>query len=72
MGLLDFENRDLIQMAGGRLIPYTGWLGAYFVEKSYKENNMANIQDILKFLKSQTAAGRDDPRPRATSSSGHA
>lgn len=36
--LLDFEKRDRIQMAGGRLIPQTGWLAADFVELNYSKN----------------------------------
>jgi len=36
--LIDFDSRDKVQMAGGKLIPHTAWLGADFVEKNYKDN----------------------------------
>lgn len=35
--MLDFENRDIIQMAGGLLIPSTGWLMPFFQGKSYEK-----------------------------------
>lgn len=35
--LLDFENRDLIQMAGGRLIPHVGWLYPFFQWSKYEK-----------------------------------
>lgn len=35
--LLDFTNRDLIQIGGGLLIPYTGWLAPLYQWKKYKE-----------------------------------
>lgn len=34
--LLDFENRDLIQMAGGHLIPQAIWLMGFYERKKYK------------------------------------
>ncbi|OGM21127.1 hypothetical protein A2714_05685 [Candidatus Woesebacteria bacterium RIFCSPHIGHO2_01_FULL_38_9] len=33
--LLDFDQRGKIQMAGGYLIPHTGWLSAFFVEEDF-------------------------------------
>lgn len=35
--LLDFKNRNNIQMAGGKLIPYVAWLETYYQDKKYKK-----------------------------------
>lgn len=35
--LLDFENRELIQLAGGHLIPQAIWLMAFYERRKYKE-----------------------------------
>lgn len=41
--LLDFERRDQIQMAGGLLIPHTGWLIPFYQWESYQK-----IKDMIK------------------------
>jgi len=35
--LIDFENRDLVQMAGGYLIPQTIWLMGFYERQEYKK-----------------------------------
>lgn len=46
--LLDFENRDLIQMAGGLLIPHTGWLVPFHQWESYKKTkNILKEREIV-------------------------
>lgn len=35
--LLDFENRDLVQMAGGHLIPQVIWLMGFYERSKYKD-----------------------------------
>lgn len=35
--LIDYESKDRIQMAGGHLIPYVGWLAPFFQNVLYKE-----------------------------------
>lgn len=57
--LFDFEDRELIQMAGGYLIPHTGWLIPFYQWKRYevvktklKEENIVGISAALAVRKS--------------------
>ncbi len=46
--LLDFNNRASIQMAGGLLIPQTGWLAAFYVNQRYTINSRKLVfRDIV-------------------------
>lgn len=46
--ILDFERRDLIQMAGGLLMPQTGWLLPFFQwEKYLKVKNRLEEREIV-------------------------
>jgi len=46
--LLDFERRDSIQMAGGLLIPHTGWLALFYHGESYKKiKNMIKEKEVV-------------------------
>lgn len=46
--LLDFKKRDLIQMAGGVLIPHTTWLLPYYQWNSYRKlKNDLKERDII-------------------------
>lgn len=35
--ILDFNQRDLIQMSGGKLIPHTGWLAPFYQWRKYSQ-----------------------------------
>lgn len=46
--LLDFENRHLIQMAGGHLIPQAIWLMGFYERREYKEiKPMLGVTNII-------------------------
>ena len=46
--LLDFNKRDQIQMAGGLLIPHTGWLAPFYHGESYKKvKNILSEREIV-------------------------
>jgi len=46
--LLDFEKRDLIQMAGGLLTPHTGWLVPFYQWEGYSQvKNKLKKRDIV-------------------------